>query len=108
MHNSSILNKNDNFCLPFFSLFLPQKTFVIKEILASLIGALFAAFDTTSATLGFCIYCLLKNPEAMAKLQEEIDTLESVRRHLLFISLIICLTEGDNSYFKRMMSTMRL
>ena len=59
----------------------------VKEILSSLIGFLLAAFDTSSATLSFCLFCLLKYPNALEKLQEEVDLLESVYKFYLMIKL---------------------
>lgn len=50
----------------------------LQEILSSLIGFMIAAFDTTSSTLNFCLYCMVKYPDEMAKLQQEVDSVENV------------------------------
>lgn len=38
-------------------------------------GLMAGGFDTTAATLNFCIYMLLSNPEEKARVQEEIDSM---------------------------------
>ena len=38
-------------------------------------GLMAGGFDTTAATLNFCIYMLLSHPEEKARVQEEIDSM---------------------------------
>lgn len=49
-----------------------------KEIISNVIGFIFAGFDTTASTLAFCFYVLINHPEEMAKLQEELDSMNTV------------------------------
>lgn len=44
----------------------------------NLVLFLLAGFETTAVTLSHCAFILAKHPEEMAKLQTEIDSLETV------------------------------
>ncbi|XP_027212219.1 probable cytochrome P450 49a1 [Penaeus vannamei] len=45
-----------------------------KDVLTLILDMLTAGIDTTSHTLGFALYLLARNPQAQAKLHEELDT----------------------------------
>ncbi|XP_045611065.1 probable cytochrome P450 49a1 [Procambarus clarkii] len=44
-----------------------------KDVVTLILDMLFAGIDTTSHTLAFALYQLARNPEAQARLQEEVD-----------------------------------
>ncbi|XP_050733456.1 probable cytochrome P450 49a1 [Eriocheir sinensis] len=44
-----------------------------KDVLTFIMDIVFAGIDTTSHTMGFCLYLLAKNPEVQKKLQKEVD-----------------------------------
>lgn len=55
------------------------KQFSVKELAAHAFVFFIAGFETTSATMSFCMYELAKNTEIQRKVQNEIDTV--LERH---------------------------
>ena len=44
----------------------------------NVLSFLFAGFDTTAGTLGFCMYILINHPEEMRKIQNELNSFDTV------------------------------
>ena len=58
----------------------------------NVVSFLFAGFDTTAGTLGFCMYILINHPEEMRKIQDELSSFDTVSflilKYKIFISTI--------------------
>ena len=63
--------------------------FFIKEIMINILSFLFAGFDTTAGTLGFCMYILINHPEEMRKIQDELSSFNTVSFDIIIDNIFI-------------------
>jgi cytochrome P450 len=73
--------------MDFLSKFYSKRTkgaddFTTYHVIAGCTHNMIAGSDTTAITLSACLYHLLKNPNAFARLREEVDELQARRRNL--------------------------
>ena len=54
----------------------------------NILSFLFAGFDTTAGTLGFCMYILINHPEEMRKIQDELSSFNTVSCDIIIDNII--------------------